>query len=119
MMMVLILGVVGCDQQTPSKAHPAPSPSGPISTAYAAGRAFGRQHQDDARISGDIAETSDPQGSVHDAVNADMDNARWWCEHNMPADLTAAHQDHNDALTAGCIGGVLPMFDVPGLWTDS
>lgn len=115
---VLLLSAVGCGhmEDPGAAAKASPSPSGPVWEAYQAGRSFGREHKDTARIPDSVARTSDPQGSVQDAVEADSENARWWCQRNLPAELESEHEDHGDALTAGCVGGVLPLMDTPELW---
>ncbi|MGX1514043.1 hypothetical protein [Streptomyces collinus] len=105
----------GCASTDSAAAKPSPSYSGPAWNAYREGREFGRQHQDDATVPGDVARTAE-SGDLSDAVSADMDNADWWCERNLPSELEAKHQDQEEALVAGCVGGVLPIADHPELY---
>ncbi|WNO69454.1 hypothetical protein RPQ02_39650 [Streptomyces sp. AM2-3-1] len=113
--VAVLLGAVGCGHmEDPVAASQAsPSYSGPAWEAYRTGREFGRDKQG-AQIPNSVARTSD--GTLKDAIEADRDNAEWWCRRNLPAPMKADHEAHRDALLAGCVGGVLPMMDAPELW---
>ncbi|MFI5681833.1 hypothetical protein [Streptomyces cellulosae] len=112
-----VLLTSGCDSSDTAEAQPSPSYSGPAWDAYRAGREFGAKHQDDARVPGDVARSAESD-SLGDAISADMDNAEWWCTRNLPGELETAHQDQEEALVAGCVGGVLPLADHPELYVQ-
>lgn len=117
----LVLGVVGCGpvNDRPPEAEPSLSYTGPEWEAYDAGREFGREHQDTARIPEGEALTTEPDGDIKDAVNADYGNARWWCQRNLPIDLESEHEEQAGSLLAGCVGGVFPMMDYPDLYAET
>lgn len=118
--VVLVLACASCGSSPDNKpaAKPSPSYSGPSWEAYKAGRAYGAEHQDTATIPESVARTSDPKGTLGDALNADRENAEWWCRRNLPSELETEHEAEEDTLLAGCVGGVLPMHDHPEVWVD-
>ncbi|MGW2587304.1 hypothetical protein ACWCYZ_39555 [Streptomyces virginiae] len=138
LVMVLIAVTNNQTGQDDTNATPEPSPTYSGTTpkwyAYEAGRNFGQASRDTARIPADKAKNANTLGEelyeaangqandqnkdLGDAVAADMSNASWWCQNNLPTYLESAHEAQYDALVKGCIGGVLPMFDAPYMYGD-
>lgn len=118
-MTALALGLVGCEtaHRSDQAASASPSYSGPAWEAYKAGRDFGRTYEGSASLPAQVARSADSDG-LSDALDADMANANLWCTYHLPSDLKAAHEDQDRALTAGCVGGILPLFDHPEFWAD-